>query len=222
MDRYGPRFGSVGRRRSWILICQVLLTAGILGLAARRGRGRRGHGRRCSRSSSRSRSASQDIVIDAYAVEVLERSEQGIAVGARNALAQIGGARRGGPDDHGSASGSAGLRSSRCSPCCSCRSRASCSGRRSPRRRVLAAALAAARGVRSADRALPALRRAADPRLPGALQVRREPGDGADPTLPDPEVLFARGRGRRDGDDRPDRADRRARSWAASRPTASA
>ena len=34
MDRYGPRFGSVGRRRAWILICQVLLTAGILGLAA--------------------------------------------------------------------------------------------------------------------------------------------------------------------------------------------
>jgi PAT family beta-lactamase induction signal transducer AmpG len=33
-------------------------------------------------------SASQDIVIDAYAVEVLERSEQGLAVGARNALAR--------------------------------------------------------------------------------------------------------------------------------------
>ena len=33
-------------------------------------------------------SASQDIVIDAYAVEVLERSEQGIAVGARSALAR--------------------------------------------------------------------------------------------------------------------------------------
>ncbi len=33
-------------------------------------------------------SASQDIVIDAYAVEVLERSEQGIAVGARTALAR--------------------------------------------------------------------------------------------------------------------------------------
>ena len=34
MDRYGPRFGGVGRRRSWILVCQALLLLGILGLAA--------------------------------------------------------------------------------------------------------------------------------------------------------------------------------------------
>jgi MFS transporter, PAT family, beta-lactamase induction signal transducer AmpG len=87
MDRYGPRFGSVGRRRAWILICQGLLAAGILGLAAG------------SRSTDVGliaalalfvafASASQDIVIDAYAVEVLERHEQGIAVGARTALAR--------------------------------------------------------------------------------------------------------------------------------------
>src|SRR5207244_6090743 len=33
MDRYGPRFGALGRRRSWILICQAFLMASILALA---------------------------------------------------------------------------------------------------------------------------------------------------------------------------------------------
>ena len=87
MDRYGPRFGSVGRRRAWILICQVLLTAGILGLAAVGGAADVGTVALLALFIAFA-SASQDIVIDAYAVEVLERSEQGIAVGARNALAR--------------------------------------------------------------------------------------------------------------------------------------
>ncbi len=86
MDRFGPRFGKMGRRRSWILCCQLLLMVSILGLAA------------FSRADVgviamvalliAFASASQDIVIDAYAVEVLERSEQGVAVGARTALAR--------------------------------------------------------------------------------------------------------------------------------------
>jgi PAT family beta-lactamase induction signal transducer AmpG len=87
MDRWGPRFGAIGRRRSWILVCQVFLMAAILALAAFGG------------SADVAivafiailiafGSASQDIVIDAYAVEVLERSEQGVAVGARTALAR--------------------------------------------------------------------------------------------------------------------------------------
>ena len=87
MDRYGPRFGSVGRRRAWILICQILLTAGILGLAAVGGAADVGTVALLALFIAFA-SASQDIVIDAYAVEVLERSEQGIAVGARNALAR--------------------------------------------------------------------------------------------------------------------------------------
>jgi PAT family beta-lactamase induction signal transducer AmpG len=87
MDRYGPRFGSVGRRRAWILICQVLLTAGILGLAAVGGAADVATVALLALFIAFA-SASQDIVIDAYAVEVLERSEQGIAVGARNALAR--------------------------------------------------------------------------------------------------------------------------------------
>ncbi len=86
MDRFGPRFGRIGRRRSWILVCQLFLFLVTLALAG---------------AASADvvviaaiailiafGSASQDIVIDAYAVEVLERSEQGLAVGARTALAR--------------------------------------------------------------------------------------------------------------------------------------
>lgn len=86
MDRFGPRIGNLDRRRSWILICQFFLMLSILGLAA------------FAEADIgviavlallvAFGSASQDIVIDAYAVEVLERSEQGVAVGARTALAR--------------------------------------------------------------------------------------------------------------------------------------
>src|SRR5262245_51142134 len=87
MDRYGPRFGTIGRRRSWILICQAFLLASILALAAF------AHSTDVGVIAMLALliafgSASNDIVIDAYAVEVLERSEQGLAVGARNALAR--------------------------------------------------------------------------------------------------------------------------------------
>src|SRR5689334_2507828 len=87
MDRFGPQIGRLGRRRSWIVICQLFLMLAFLGLAG------------VSQTADVGAvallallvafgSASQDIVIDAYAVEVLERSEQGLAVGARNALAR--------------------------------------------------------------------------------------------------------------------------------------
>lgn len=87
MDRYGPRFGSMGRRRSWILVCQLFLLLAILALAGA------AHETNVVVIAGLAfliafGSASQDIVIDAYAVEVLERSEQGLAVGARNALAR--------------------------------------------------------------------------------------------------------------------------------------
>ncbi len=87
MDRYGFQFGSLGRRRSWILVCQLFLLLAILALA--------GAGATAGVGVIATiaifiafGSASQDIVIDAYAVEVLERSEQGLAVGARTALAR--------------------------------------------------------------------------------------------------------------------------------------
>ncbi|HEY1434865.1 MAG TPA: MFS transporter [Thermoanaerobaculia bacterium] len=87
MDRYGPRFGSIGRRRSWILVCQAVLLAGMLGLAAFGGSADVAVVAMLALFVAFG-SASQDIVIDAYAVEVLERSEQGMAVGARTALAR--------------------------------------------------------------------------------------------------------------------------------------
>ncbi len=86
MDRYSLPW--LGRKRSWILVSQLLLLLGTLGLAA----------------SVRARSlgtlagfaafvafasASQDIAIDAYAVEILEPAEQGLAVGARVAVYRL-------------------------------------------------------------------------------------------------------------------------------------
>jgi PAT family beta-lactamase induction signal transducer AmpG len=83
MDRYSP--GLLGRKRSWMLVTQGFLMVGIAALALQ------------SRSPDVGLvaaisifiafwSASQDIAIDGYAVEVLERHEQGLAVGARVAL----------------------------------------------------------------------------------------------------------------------------------------
>lgn len=83
LDRYEPGF--LGRKRSWMLIWQGALLAGIGLLAA------------VGASPSVGviaglailvafASASQDVVIDGYAVDVLEKSEQGLAVGARVAL----------------------------------------------------------------------------------------------------------------------------------------
>jgi PAT family beta-lactamase induction signal transducer AmpG len=83
MDRY--RLPVLGRKRSWMIVCQLFLLAGCALLALQ---------------SANPRvatvallavfvafwSASQDIAIDGYAVEVLEREEQGLAVGARVAL----------------------------------------------------------------------------------------------------------------------------------------
>jgi hypothetical protein len=75
MDRYVPPFW--GRRRGWMAVTQLLLAVLVLMLA---GVGERPE--RCSGLSgaglSRSRfaSASQDIAIDAYAVEVLRRKSR--------------------------------------------------------------------------------------------------------------------------------------------------
>ena len=87
MDRWAPRFGNLGARRSWILVCQAFLLCAFLGLAAVAETGTVGVVAVLALLIAFG-SASQDIVIDAYAVEVLERKEQGIAVGARTALAR--------------------------------------------------------------------------------------------------------------------------------------
>jgi PAT family beta-lactamase induction signal transducer AmpG len=87
MDRYNLPWH--GRRRSWILLTQVLLVLGILGLA-----------REATSPSVTAlfaialfiafSSASQDIAIDAYAVDILEPQEMGLAVGARVSFYRLG------------------------------------------------------------------------------------------------------------------------------------
>ena len=85
MDRYTPPF--LGRKRGWILIGQVALFAP------------HARGSPASRTGPDAvwvigaltlaiafASATQDIAIDAYAVEVLRRDEQGIATGRRTAF----------------------------------------------------------------------------------------------------------------------------------------
>jgi PAT family beta-lactamase induction signal transducer AmpG len=84
MDRYVPPFW--GRRRGWMAVTQVALFALGLLLA--------GVGERPETiwvvgalgMAIALASASQDIAIDAYAVEVLHKDEQGAAAGARTAM----------------------------------------------------------------------------------------------------------------------------------------
>ncbi len=84
MDRYVPPFW--GRRRGWMAVTQILLA--VLGLMLA-GVGRRPEAIWVVGAIALGvalASASQDIAIDAYAVEVLHKDEQGAAVGARIAL----------------------------------------------------------------------------------------------------------------------------------------
>ncbi len=84
MDRYTPRW--LGRRRGWIVLAQVALFAITLVLA---GVGDRPDAPLIVGALALAlgvAAASQDIVVDAYAVDVLRPEEQGVAVGARVAL----------------------------------------------------------------------------------------------------------------------------------------
>jgi PAT family beta-lactamase induction signal transducer AmpG len=84
MDRYVPPFW--GRRRGWMAVTQIAL--GVLGLLLA-GVGRQPEAIWVVGALALAialASASQDIAIDAYAVEVLRKDEQGAAVGARIAV----------------------------------------------------------------------------------------------------------------------------------------
>jgi MFS transporter, PAT family, beta-lactamase induction signal transducer AmpG len=83
LDRFEPGF--LGRKRSWIVVCQAALLVGIGLLAAAGAAPSVGVVAGLAMLVAFA-SASQDVVIDGYAVEVLEKSEQGLAVGARVAL----------------------------------------------------------------------------------------------------------------------------------------
>jgi len=84
MDRYVPRFW--GRRRGWMAVTQLALA--VLGLLLA-GVGRRPEALWVVGALAFAiaiASASQDVAIDAYAVEVLREDEQGVASGARTAV----------------------------------------------------------------------------------------------------------------------------------------
>ncbi len=84
MDRFAP--AGMGRRRGWIALAQVALFGLTLALA--------GVGAHPDSPwvvgtlafAIALASATQDIAVDAYAVDVLRKEEQGVAVGARTAL----------------------------------------------------------------------------------------------------------------------------------------
>jgi PAT family beta-lactamase induction signal transducer AmpG len=86
MDRFSLPF--LGRKRSWMLLFQVLLAAGIL-LLARQGAAPSVPVVAALALFIAFCSASQDIAIDAYAVEVLQKDELGVAVGGRVALYRV-------------------------------------------------------------------------------------------------------------------------------------
>lgn len=84
MDRYVPPFW--GRRRGWMAVTQLVLAVLVLLLA---GLGERPEAIWVVGALAFAiaiASASQDIAIDAYAVDVLRKEEQGAAVGARLAF----------------------------------------------------------------------------------------------------------------------------------------
>jgi MFS transporter, PAT family, beta-lactamase induction signal transducer AmpG len=87
MDRYVPPFW--GRRRGWMALTQIALFAFTLMLA---GVGQRPEAIWVVGALALAvavASASQDIVIDAYAVETLQKDEQGAASGARTAMYRL-------------------------------------------------------------------------------------------------------------------------------------
>src|SRR5436309_13672242 len=84
MDRYPPPW--LGRRRGWAAIAQVALFALTLMLAGVGNHPDTPWVVAALALAIAFASASQDIAIDAYAVEVLRPEEQGSAVGARLAL----------------------------------------------------------------------------------------------------------------------------------------
>ena len=87
MDRYAPPF--LGRKRGWAVLSQLGLLGATLVLAAVATRPDQVWivaGAACLIAFA---AASQDIAIDAYAVEVLRSEEQGVAAGARSAVSRF-------------------------------------------------------------------------------------------------------------------------------------
>lgn len=91
MDRYlPPVFGRLGRRRGWAAISQLGLLVATLGLAGVGDHPDAPWVVGALALAIALAGATQDIAIDAYAVEVLRPEEQSIAVGSRNAVWRLG------------------------------------------------------------------------------------------------------------------------------------
>ncbi len=87
MDRFVPPF--LGRRRGWAAIAQVCLLLGTLSLAGVGSHPDTPWMVLALALAVAMAAASQDIAIDAYAVDVLRKDEQGAAVGARIGLYRL-------------------------------------------------------------------------------------------------------------------------------------
>jgi PAT family beta-lactamase induction signal transducer AmpG len=88
MDRFEPP--RLGRRRGWAAIAQIALLLGILALAGVGNRPETPWVVGALALAIAFASATQDIAVDAYAVDVLRPDEQAAAVGARTALYRLG------------------------------------------------------------------------------------------------------------------------------------
>jgi len=86
MDRYSVPFQGLGRKLGWTLLAQIGLLVLTLALGGVAGKPEAIWVIGSLTLAIAFASASQDIAIDAYTVEILETNEQGIAVGARTAL----------------------------------------------------------------------------------------------------------------------------------------
>jgi PAT family beta-lactamase induction signal transducer AmpG len=87
LDRFAPPF--LGRKRGWAVVAQAGILVTTLALAALALEPERVWLIAGVTFLIAFASATQDIAIDAYAVEVLHREEQGVAAGARSAVARF-------------------------------------------------------------------------------------------------------------------------------------
>ncbi len=87
MDRFVP---PLGRRRGWAAIAQIALFFGALCLAGLGNHPQTPWVVGAVALAMAFAGATQDIAVDAYAVDVLRPDEQAVAAGARNALWRLG------------------------------------------------------------------------------------------------------------------------------------
>ena len=87
MDRFIP---PLGRRRGWAIISQIALFVSVLALAGVGSHPEAPWVVGAIALAIALAGATQDVAIDAYAVDVLRPEEQAVAVGARNALWRVG------------------------------------------------------------------------------------------------------------------------------------